>query len=278
MHLMPRGIVGTDVVLAYGAKVALDSSSFEVPAGSLTVLIGPNGSGKSTMLSAFAGLVVPVRGRIEFTGSEGTRPSISYVLQATKVNEGLPVTTREVVSMGRYPQKRPLQRLGRHDRDAVDTAMGLMGLDDLAHRHLRELSGGQRQRVLVAQGLAQEHDILLLDEPLTGLDMPSAERIDAIIHDEQSKGRTVVVSTHDLAEARVADHVILLAGRVVGDGAPSEVLTRDHLNAAYGPSLLHVDSEVDMVIDDPAHMPVPGRHVHRERTIHVEGSEANLHE
>jgi iron complex transport system ATP-binding protein len=270
-------IVGREVVLAYGAKVALDSSSFRVPAGSLTTLIGPNGSGKSTMLHAFAGLVMPVSGSIELVASGGRRPTISYVLQATKINEGLPVTAREVVAMGRYPGKRPLQRLGAADRAAIDSAIDVMGLGDLVGEHLRELSAGQRQRVLVAQGLAQEHDILLLDEPLTGLDMPSAERIDGIIHREQAGGRTVVLTTHDLAEAQVADHVILLAGRVVAEGPPGEVLTGENLEQAYGPSLLHVDT-MQVLIDDPAHMPVPGRHVHRQRGVPVESADTDLHE
>lgn len=271
-------IAGTDVVLTYGSKVAVARSSFRVPEGSLTALIGPNGSGKSTMLSAFAGLMEPTAGMIDTRREDGTRPAIAYVLQATKINEGLPVTVREVVAMGRYPGKRPWHRSNETDREAVDSAIETMGLGDLVARHLRELSAGQRQRTLVAQGLAQEHDILLLDEPLTGLDMPSAEKIDAIIHDEQRRGRTVVITTHDLGEARMADHVILLAGRVVKEGAPGDTLAPEHLAEAYGPSLLHHPDVTTTLIDDPAHSPVPGRHLHRERTIHVEGPDADLHE
>jgi iron complex transport system ATP-binding protein len=277
MPLTRDAVVASNVVFAYGSRVALATSSFRIPAGSLTVLIGPNGSGKSTILNGISRLLTPISGRLELVARDGHLPAVSYVLQATKVNEGLPVTVREVVAMGRYPGKRPLQRLGADDRAAIDAALVTMDLGDLARLHLRELSAGQRQRVLVAQGLVQEHDILLLDEPLTGLDMPSAERIDAIVHDEQAKGRTVVLTSHDLAEARVADHVILLAGRVVAEGPPDEVLTGDHLAAAYGPSMLHA-GEARLLIDDPAHRPVAGRHVHRERTIHVEGPDSDLHE
>jgi iron complex transport system ATP-binding protein len=114
-----------------------------------------------------------------------------------------------------------------------------MGIEDLADRHLKELSGGQRQRVFVAQGLAQDHDMLMLDEPMTGLDMPSARAIDEVIHDEHARGCTVIITTHDLSEAAEADHVILLSGRVVADGPPSEVLTDVHLVEAYGPGLIH---------------------------------------
>ena len=265
------------VVFRYGKKVAVDSSSFEVPAGFVTALIGPNGSGKSTILNGIAGLIRPSSGSLQVFPEADTAPAISYVLQATKVNEGLPVTVREVVAMGRYPGKGLFGRFTSTDRAAVDAALGVMAITDLASMHLRELSAGQQQRVLVAQGLAQDHDLLLLDEPLTGLDMPSAETIDAIIHDERRRGRTVVVTTHDLAEARAADHVVLLAGRVVAWGPPEETLTREHLTEAYGPSLLHAEG-VEVLIDDPAHRPVPGRHVHQDRVIHAEGPGADVHE
>jgi iron complex transport system ATP-binding protein len=270
-------VVAEQLVLAYGRTIALAESSFAIPAGAVTAVIGPNGSGKSTVLNAIAGLMRPASGRLELPRRDGRAPGVAYVMQATKVNEALPVTAGEVVAMGRYAGKGMWRRFTEVDRDAIDRAMSAMALQDLADRHYGRLSGGQRQRVLVAQGLAQDHDILLLDEPLSGLDMPSAERIDAVIHDEYRHGRSVIVSTHDLAEARVADHVLLLSGRVVASGSPEEVLTAEHLTAAYGPSLLHVE-ELGLMIDDPAHRPVPGRHVHRDRSIHVEPPGADLHE
>jgi iron complex transport system ATP-binding protein len=227
-------------------------------------LIGPNGSGKSTLLGAMAGLIDPVSGSIDVPRDDRSAQRISYVLQSTKVNDTLPVTVREVVTMGRYAGSN--RRLDTGDHAAVDEAMRRMGLTQLAGRHLRELSGGQRQRVLVAQGLAQEHDILLLDEPLTGLDLTSAQAIDQVIHDETATGCTIVMSTHDLAEAEVADHVVLLSGRVVASGTAEEVLTLENLTAAYGPNLLHVEGE-RLFIDDPAHRPVPGRHDHRDRSV-----------
>ena len=117
--------------------------------------------------------------------------------------------------------------------------MELLAITDLAKRHLSELSGGQRQRVFVAQGVAQDHDLLLLDEPLTGLDLVSARTIDQIIHSEPARGCSVVLTTHDLEEARAADHVLLMSGRVVASGPPSQVLTRDKLAEAYGLGALH---------------------------------------
>ena len=269
---MRLAVEARDVVLRYGQRVALDASTFSIPAGAVTAVIGPNGSGKSTVLNAIAGLVAPSTGTLEVAGGR-----VSYVLQSTKVNEALHVTVREVVTMGRYASTGAYGRLRMQDREAVDAAMERLAITGLADRHLHELSGGERQRVFVAQGIAQEHDLLLLDEPLTGLDLTSAHAIDEMIHEEQEAGRTVVMTTHDLAEARTADWVLLLSGRVVVAGTPAETLTVEHLTEAYGPSLLHVH-DGGFFLDDPAHQPVPGRHVHQERTIHAEPPSADEHQ
>lgn len=265
-----------DLVLGYGSDIAIGPSSFEIPAGVVTAVIGPNGSGKSTLLSAIAGLIMPAEGSLDVPERNSGSHNISYVLQTTKVNEALPITVREVVAMGRYAGAGAYRRLTRADRDAAAVAMQRTGIESIAGRHLQELSGGQRQRVFVAQGLAQDHEMLLLDEPLTGIDLPTAQAIDDVIHDELTRGCTVILTTHDLTEARVADHVLLLSGRVVAFGPPDEVLTRDNLTEAYGPSLLHVGEE-GLFIDDPAHIPVPGRHVHHERSIHAEPSPSDMH-
>jgi manganese transport system ATP-binding protein len=263
--MRPAAVTATDLTLAYGPRIALAPSSFVIPRGGITVLIGPNGSGKSSLLAAIAGLLQPSSGQIGVQTANGDgRSRISFVLQSTTVNETLPVTVREVVTMGRYAGN-PRRRLDADDQAAVDDAMRRMDITGLAGMHLSELSGGQRQRVLVAQGLAQDHDILLLDEPLTGLDLPSAQAIDQVIHDETSTGCTIVMTSHDLAEAQVADHVLLLSGRVVASGPAESVLTVENLTAAYGPNLLHVEGE-RLFIDDPAHRPVPGRHVHRDHS------------
>lgn len=268
-------ITAQRVVLAYGQHLALDSSTFAIPQGCVAAVIGPNGSGKSTLLNAVAGLIEPVSGRLTVEAQQ-RRGRIAYVLQTTKVNEALPITVREVVAMGRYAGSGAYRLLDASDRDAIEVAMRRTGISELGSRHISELSGGQRQRVFVAQGLAQDHDVLLLDEPLTGIDLPTAQAIDHVIHDERSRGCTVVMTTHDLTEARVADYVLLLAGRVVAGGAPHEVLSAKNLAAAYGPSLLHVE-DGKVFLDDPAHVPVPGRHVHRERTIHTEASPTDVH-
>ncbi|MEN8040402.1 MAG: metal ABC transporter ATP-binding protein [Actinomycetota bacterium] len=261
-------VTAVDAEFRYGSHVAVASSSFTIPTNAVTALIGPNGSGKSTILNAVAGLVKPTSGSIAVHGASST-DRIALVLQTTKVNEALPITVREVVSMGRYPSIGEFQRLSDADKAIINEAMDRMSISDLTDRHLSELSGGQRQRVFVAQGLAQDRDMLLLDEPLTGLDLPSALAIDSVIHDEQKRGGTILMSTHDLAEARVANHVVLMASRVVASGPPDEVLTAANLKKAYGAALLHVDGD-QIFLDDPAHRPTDVQHVHQDRSIHVQ--------
>jgi manganese transport system ATP-binding protein len=262
-----------DLAVRYGAVTALAPSHFEVAAGGVTAVIGPNGSGKSTLLNVIAGLVEPSEGEIEVDVDPGR---LAYVMQATKVNENLPVTVREVVAMGRYATVGAYGWPGPEDRAAVETAMERLGISALASRHLNDLSGGQRQRVFVAQGLAQDHDMLLLDEPMTGIDLTTAQAIDEVIHSETEDGCTVIMTTHDLSEAGLADYVMLLSGGVVACGTPEDVLTEDHLVVAYGPSLLHVEKG-RVFLDDPAHSPADGRHAHHERTIHTESDRSDLH-
>lgn len=257
-------MVGRGLVLKRGGRVALTESDFAAPAGAVTSLIGPNGSGKTTLLHAVAGLVEPAGGSIEVFGGPParSRDRIAYVLQSTAVNDTVPVTVAEVVAMGRYPRRGWFRRLRRDDRTAAEEALDRLAIADLRHRHLRELSGGQRQRVFVAQALAQDADLLLLDEPVTALDLVSHEAIDAVVEEEAERGRTVILTTHDVSEAQRADHVLLLGGRVVAEGAADDVLTEEMLVTAYGAQLLHVHSSLP--VDDPHHShfapPRPGSH------------------
>lgn len=240
-HVGRLAVEARDLVLQRGSHTAVTASSFTIPAGAITAIIGPNGSGKSTVLHAIAGLLPPASGTLEVLGAEPTtqHSRVSYVLQHTSIPPGTPLTVRETVAMGRYTGLGLLGRRREDDRQRVAEAMKLLSITDLAKRHLSELSGGQRQRVFVAQGVAQDHDLLLLDEPLTGLDLVSARTIDEIIHSEPARGCSVVLTTHDLEEAEAADHVLLMSGRVVASGPPAQVLTRDNLAEAYGLGALH---------------------------------------
>ena len=245
-----------------GATIAIAASDFSIPTGQITAVIGPNGSGKSTLLSVIAGLIEATGGEITVAARNGVKGRIAYVLQNTKVNQALPITVREAVTMGTYANTGWFGRLRPQDVAGVESALVRAGIKQLVNRQLHELSGGQRQRVYLAQGLAQDHDLLLLDEPLQGIDLPSAKAIDEIIHDETHRGCTVVLTTHDLSEARAADYVLLLAGRVLAAGRPEEVLTTETLLEAYGANLLHLTEE-GKVFDDPAH------HEHRSQRARV---------
>lgn len=258
-------VTARGLILGYGDTVALARSDFHFPDSAVTVLIGPNGSGKSSLLSAATGLLRPVSGSISVLGQdpEEARRRVALVPQSTKVNDALPVTVREVVAMGRYSSLGRLGRFRDEDRRAVAESLARLDLERLAGRHIRELSGGQRQRVFVAQGLVQQRDLLLLDEPTTGLDVVSYQVIQDVILAEKQEGRPVVLTTHDFGEAREADHVVLLANRVVAEGPPEAVFTSQHLAVAYGLDAAELTGHVHF--DDAAHRPVGHRHTHVER-------------
>lgn len=240
--------------VARGRDVVLSDVDLTIPAGTVTALIGPNGSGKSTLLDALVGLADIVDGTAEVLGITpvDARRRVAYVLQETVVGEQLPLSVRHTVRMGRTAVKGNLRRFDDEDERLVEEAMERLEVSSLADRQLNELSGGQRQRVLVAQGLAQDAELVLLDEPVNGLDTASRARILEVIAHERDAGRTLVLTTHDLDDARRADHVVLLAGRVVAQGTPEEVLVADVLRSAYGGRLLVV-GDGEMHLDDPHH-------------------------
>jgi len=240
------------LTLHHGTRTAVDHADLDLPAGRVTAIIGPNGSGKSTLLRAMSGLHPVTAGTLEVLGlpARQGRADIAHVLQATTTNPALPITVGQVVEMGCWSATGPLRRISAEARARAEQAMVRMDLVDLRRRHLGELSGGQRQRVLVAQALAQGADLLLLDEPTTGLDLPSRDHIEQAQADEVAAGRTVVLTTHDVETAAAADHVVLLATRVMATGSPAHVLTAEHLEAAYGGHLHELPSGT-FVLDDP---------------------------
>jgi len=244
----------------YGRTTVLHEVDIELHRGTITYLIGPNGSGKSTLLRAIAGLLSPTAGDVLVHGrpARDHRGATALVLQQTQTDPRVPISVRELVAMGRYPRLGLLRRHGATDRSAVESAMARLGIDDLADERVHDLSGGQRQRAVIAQVLAQDADVLLLDEPLTALDAPSRERIMTVLAQERSCGHTIAVSTHELAEAAQGDDVLLLAGRPVAFGPPGEVLIPDVLAEAYGGRVLRLD-DGSFLLDDGAH-----HHEHHE--------------
>ena len=236
----------SDLEVRYGDTLAVAGVDLEVPKGSLLSVIGPKGAGKSALLNALAGTVEPTRGSATV---EGKTPAL--VLQATDVDRSLPITVREVVSLARYSERGFFRRMRASDREVVDRSLERLNIQHLASRQFHELSGGERQRALVAQGLAQEADVLLLDEPINGLDIVSRSVILDVINEETAEGRTVVITTHSLEDARRSDQVLLLCTRPCCVGNPEEVLTEDHLRDAFGGQ--HIRVGQNLVLDDPHH-------------------------
>ncbi|MFJ9110225.1 zinc ABC transporter ATP-binding protein AztA [Streptomyces sp. NPDC102283] len=216
----------SELCAGYPGHPVLHQVSGEISELTTTVLVGPNGSGKSTLLGVLAGVIKPTSGDLLRTGD---RPP-AFVPQRGAVGDTLPLTVRQTVEMGRWGERGPWRRLTARDHATVDAMLDRLGIGDLAARQLGELSGGQRQRALIAQGLAQQSDLLLLDEPTTGLDPEARDRIGALLRALVADGVTIVQATHDLEVARAADTCLLLQdGRLAGQGHPDQVLTTSSL-------------------------------------------------
>ena len=243
---MSTAISTTNLCARYGEELALCDVTMEIPPGSSLAVIGPNGSGKSTLLGVLAGTIKAVSGTSTVKG-----PTPALVLQSTEVDRSLPITVRDTVSLARYSSLGLFGRFRDADRTAIDKALKRLNIADLADRQLHELSGGQRQRVLVAQGIAQNTEVLLLDEPVTGLDVTSQAIILELIDDEVAAGRTVVVTTHNLGEARRCDHVLLLDTVAIAVGTPDEVLNEENLKRTFGGGFVRIGDE--FILDDPHH-------------------------
>ncbi|MFD5228475.1 zinc ABC transporter ATP-binding protein AztA [Streptomyces qaidamensis] len=223
----------TELSAGYPGRPVLHQLNAEIPALATTALVGPNGSGKSTLLGVLAGVIQPTSGELHH---HGDRPP-AFVPQRGAVGDALPLTVRQTVEMGRWGERGPWRRLTRQDRTTVDQAMERLGISDLATRQLGELSGGQRQRALIAQGLAQKSDLLLLDEPTTGLDPEARGWIGALLTELIADGVTVVHATHDLEAARSADACLLLRnGHLAGQGHPGQLLTASTLARIWQPT------------------------------------------
>lgn len=240
-----------DVHYAYPGRSgpAVDGVDLELGGGRHTCIVGPNGAGKSTLLRLMLGLLTPDRGQILLWGrtvADWPRRALArrVGVVAQDPPPRFPISVREFVEMGRHPHLRPWQRLGRVDREAVESALGRAELTELAGRSISSLSGGEQQRTKLARALAQEPRLLLLDEPTAHLDLGHGARIFGLIDRlVRERGLSAITVTHDLGLAgRFADRVVLLsAGRTVADGDARRVLTADHLRLAFGHPVEVVD-------------------------------------
>jgi ABC-type Mn2+/Zn2+ transport system ATPase subunit len=221
-------LTARDLTVRYGDVVALEALDLEVPRGASVAVLGPNGSGKSTLFAAAVALV-ETAGELR-VGTE----RVAYLPQQIAVEPMFPATVRDVVAMGRWGAGGWRRRLSERDHELVAEAMEALAVDHLARRRLGELSGGQRQRTLLAQVAAQDAELLLLDEPFTGVDRPTEDTVRELIGAWRDEGRTVMVATHDLARAaRDYDLVLALNRRLIAFGPAAETCTEEILAATF---------------------------------------------
>lgn len=259
-----QGIDARDVTVTYrNGLTALRQASFALPRGTITALVGVNGAGKSTLFKAIMGFVPVSSGAITLLGQPVhqalKRNLVAYVPQAEEVDWSFPVLVEDVVMMGRYGHMGFLRRPAPADRAAVDTALARVGLSDLRKRQIGELSGGQKKRVFLARALAQDGQVILLDEPFTGVDVKTEEAIITLLRELRAEGRVMLVSTHNLGSVpEFCDRVVLVKGTVLAHGPTETTFTRANLERAFGGVLRHItlgggDLHDD---DDPRHVSI----------------------
>jgi manganese/iron transport system ATP-binding protein len=229
----------------YDSGIALENATFELNLGERLAVVGPNGAGKSTLLKVIAGVMSPTDGRVQIFGNEpGGHICIAYVPQRNQVDWSFPVSVSDVVMMGRVGQLGLFRNPKASDWELVNQALRVVRMTHLAKRQISQLSGGQQQRMFIARALAQEAELMLMDEPLTGLDINSQEEVFSILDQLKEQGVTVMVSLHDLkVAAQRFERIMLLNHQMLAIGDPDIVLTPDNLVTAYGGHLHLIPTE-----------------------------------
>jgi ABC-type Mn2+/Zn2+ transport system ATPase subunit len=223
-----------DLAAGYGVTPVIEGVTFRIPTGSRVAVLGPNGGGKTTLFRAILGELRPLDGGLDVPELSATLP------QTERARLDYPVSALDVACMGALPRLAWWRRPGRRERDDALGALRRVGLAERAGDSFGELSAGQRQRVLIARALVADAPLLLLDEPFTGLDSVSSQLLEALIADLAAEGRSVLIATHDLGQARAWDLVLCLNRKQIGFGPPDEVLTREVLEATYGGQIVEI--------------------------------------
>ena len=254
--LVKEGLAVEGLTVTYrNGTTALRDASFAVPTGTITALVGVNGAGKSTLFKAILGFVPAAAGTIRVLGQSVRRALrenlVAYVPQAEEVDWSFPVLVEDVVMMGRYGRMGWLRRPRPADRAAVADALARVGMAEFGRRQIGELSGGQRKRVFLARALAQDARVILLDEPFTGVDVKTEERITALLRDLRDEGRVMLVSTHNLGSVpEFCDRTVFVRGTVLAHGPTASVFNRANLERAFGGVLRHFTLGGDELHDD----------------------------
>ncbi len=250
------GISAQDVTVTYrNGHTALWNASFEVPRGTVTALVGVNGSGKSTLFKAIMGFVPAAKGTIKILGLDVkealAKNLVAYVPQSEEVDWAFPVLVEDVVMMGRYGHMGFLRRPKKADHEAVNEALRRVSMQDFRTRQIGELSGGQRKRVFLARSLAQDGQVILLDEPFTGVDVKTEEQIVGLLRELRDEGRVMLVSTHNLGSVpEFCDRTVLVKGTVLSYGLTETTFTREKLEETFGGVLRHFTLDGDALHDD----------------------------
>lgn len=251
------GIDATDLTVVYrNGNVALNKASFKIPTSTICALVGVNGSGKSTLFKAIMGLVPLALGSVSILGHPAGRAlernTVAYVPQNEEVDWNFPVLVEDVVMMGRYGHMGLFRRPSNMDQQKVDAALERVNMSDYRKRQIGELSGGQKKRVFLARALAQEGQVILLDEPFTGVDVTTEEAIIALLRELRDEGRVMLVSTHNLGSVpQFCDQVVLVNREILDYGQTEAVFTQENLQQAFGGTLrFHVLGGTDLHDDD----------------------------
>ena len=239
------GIRAEDVTVTYrNGHTALTHASFSVPKGTITALVGVNGAGKSTLFKAIMGFVPVATGKVTILGLSVRQALkknlVAYVPQAEEVDWTFPVLVEDVVMMGRYGHMNWLRIPTKRDHEMVDEALARVNMTAFRKRQIGELSGGQRKRVFLARALAQEGQVILLDEPFTGVDVRTEEQIVELLGKLRDEGRVMLVSTHNLGSVPdFCDRTVFVKGTVIASGPTAETFTEANLERAFGGVLRH---------------------------------------
>ncbi|MCF6367886.1 manganese/iron ABC transporter ATP-binding protein [Rhizobium halophilum] len=239
------GLVVDDITVAYRSGLtALRHASFSVPRGTITALVGVNGAGKSTLFKAIMGFVPLAEGTVQILGMPARealkKNLVAYVPQSEEVDWNFPVLVEDVVMMGRYGHMNFLRIPSRRDHDMVTEALKRVNMEEVRKRQIGELSGGQRKRVFLARALAQEGQVILLDEPFTGVDVTTEEQIIALLRSLRDEGRVMLVSTHNLGSVPdFCDRTVFVKGTVLAHGRTEDTFNEQNLEMAFGGVLRH---------------------------------------
>jgi ABC-type Mn2+/Zn2+ transport system ATPase subunit len=248
-------VIAHDLDIGYQSQVVVPQVNFELTCGQSLALVGINGSGKTTLLKTIVGLLPPVKGEITVLGNPpGKNPhQLAYLSQFHEAGFILPLRVKDVVTMGRFTEKGLFGRMTSLDEEIITASMQRMGVADLRDSPLRLLSGGQQQRVYMAQVLARQADLIVLDEPTSSLDAAGRELFSEILREEQERGAMLVVATHDIQLASECNQAMLLAHAVVAVGPGEEILTPETLLKTFGIVLLYQGEDKGVGIVEREH-------------------------